>query len=456
MFDCTRLQSLCWFISSENTSDPQFSVFGAGYGANTKVARTEVYAQPGSKIDNDGLVNINDTTYRYRNQASDLQTYSKFEESMEKDFSMISNEEKKLYYGSADGNDINADKNDSETFLRYHASRWAWNPGMSGFTFQVIHGGGYSGYVSGNTYVETDCQLNCRDIYGAGLGALPFGSYTDGKAYDFGTVSGNSRIFMKAGIISQNVYGGGAGIESASNNGTFTDFPNMARVNKTEVHIYGRNLQYKKNYMIYRTIVFGSIYGGGDVANVGTTEAAPSKFGIGNYTNPQDRTTLVNIRGGAVLSQVFAGGRGRLSTLCNNYTQLGGVYGNTCLVIDRPNMTYPYMANGKPLSPESEESMKHPADNINKDIIPIFMERIYGGCENGTVYGNTLMTVYDGYIGHGIYGGGLGCCDTVSVDGKDSIMVTSADVKGNTNVLICGGKALLASYWLADNRASEI
>ena len=453
MFDCTRLQSLCWFISSENTSDPQFSVFGAGYGANTKVARTEVYAQPGSKIDNDGLVTINDTTYRYRNQASDLQTYSKFEESMEKDFSMISNEEKKLYYGSADGNDINADKNDSETFLRYHASRWAWNPGMSGFTFQVIHGGGYSGYVSGNTYVETDCQLNCRDIYGAGLGALPFGSYTDGKAYDFGTVSGNSRIFMKAGIISQNVYGGGAGIESASNNGTFTDFPNMARVNKTEVHIYGRNLQYKKNYMIYRTIVFGSIYGGGDVANVGTKEAAPSKFGIGNYTNPQDRTTLVNIRGGAVLSQVFAGGRGRLSTLCNNHKQLGGVYGNTCLVIDRPNMIYPYMENGKPLSPESEENMKHPADNINKDIIPIFMERIYGGCENGTVYGNTLMTVYDGYIGHGIYGGGLGCCDTVSVDGKDSMMVTSADVTGNTNVFICGGKALLASYWLADNRA---
>ena len=59
-----------------------------------------------------------------------------------------------------------------------------------------------------------------------------------------------------------------------------------------------------------------------------------------------------------------------------------GVYSNTCLVIDRPNMIYPYMENGKPLSPESEENMKHPADNINKDIIPIFMERIYGGCEN--------------------------------------------------------------------------
>lgn len=453
MFDCTRLQSLCWYISSKNTSDPQFSVFGAGYGANTKVARTEVYAQPGSRIDNNGLVAINNTTYRYRNQTSDLLTYKKFEESLEDDFSKISNEEKKLYYGSAAGSGINDTENDSRTFLRYHASRWAWNPGLSGFTFQVIHGGGYSGYVTGDTYVETDCQLNCRDIYGAGLGAVPFGDFTDGTAYDFGTVSGNSSIFMKAGIISQNVYGGGAGIESEYHNGAFIDFPNMAHVNKTAVHVYGRNLQYKKNYMVYRTIVFGSIYGGGDVANVGITEASPSQFGIDNYTNPQDRTTLVNIRGGAVLSQVFAGGRGRLSTQCKDYRQLGGIYGNTCLVIDRPVMTYPYWTGSTYLSPESEENMKHPADDVNKDIIPTFMERIYGGCENGTVYGNTLMTTYDGYIGHGIYGGGLGCCDTVYVDGKDSMIVTSADVKGNTNVLIYGGRALLDSYWLAEDRA---
>lgn len=453
MFDCTRLQSLCWYISSKNTSDPQFSVFGAGYGANTKVARTEVYAQPGSRIDNNGLVAINDTTYRYRNQASDLQTYRKFEESLEQDFSKVSNEEKKLYYGSAAGSGINDAENDSRTFLRYHASRWAWNPGLSGFTFQVVHGGGYSGYVTGDTYVETDCQLNCRDIYGAGLGAVPFGDFTDGTAYDFGTVSGNSRIFMKAGIISQNVYGGGAGIESEYNNGAFIDFPNMAHVNKTAVHVYGRNLQYKKNYMVYRTIVFGSIYGGGDVANVGTKEASSSQFDISKYTNPDNRTTLVNIRGGAVLSQVFAGGRGRLSTQCKDYRQLGGIYGNTCLVIDRPVMTYPYWTGSKYLSPESEENMAHPADDVNKDIIPTFMERIYGGCENGTVYGNTLMTTYDGYIGHGIYGGGLGCCDTVYVDGKDSMIVTSADVTGNTNVLIYGGRALLDSYWLAEDRA---
>lgn len=453
MFDCTRLQSLCWYISSKNTSDPQFSVFGAGYGANTKVARTEVYAQPGSRIDNNGLVTINNTTYRYCNQASDLLTYKKFEESLEDDFSKISNEEKKLYYGSAAGSDINDAENDSRTFLRYHASRWAWNPGLSGFTFQVVHGGGYSGYVTGDTYVETDCQLNCRDIYGAGLGAVPFGDFTDGTAYDFGTVSGNSRIFMKAGIISQNVYGGGAGIESEYHNGAFIDFPNMAHVNKTAVHVYGRNLQYKKNYMVYRTIVFGSIYGGGDVANVGTKEASSSQFDISKYTNPDNRTTLVNIRGGAVLSQVFAGGRGRLSTQCKDYRQLGGIYGNTCLVIDRPVMTYPYWEKGKYLSPESKENMKHPADDVNKDIIPTFMERIYGGCENGTVYGNTLMTTYDGYIGHGIYGGGLGCCDTVYVDGKDSMIVTSADVTGNTNVLIYGGRALLDSYWLAEDRA---
>ena len=66
-----------------------------------------------------------------------------------------------------------------------------------------------------------------------------------------------------------------------------------------------------------------------------------------------------------------------------------------------------------------------------------------------------FVTLYDGKIGHGIYGGGLGSCDTLSVDNEEKVFITSANVKGNTNVYIKGGQALLTSYWLADTRSWE-
>ena len=439
MFDFTTLPGLCWYLSAKNPSDPQFSVFGAGYGANTKVAKATVYAQPGSHIDDDGIIEVAGAKYRYLSQKEDFKTYTDFEKSLYEEFKKVSKEEKKKYYGSVDGGNNDGTDNDPATFRRYRVSRLAWTLGLPGFSFQTIHGGGFSGYVTGNTYVETDCQLFCENIYGAGLGAVPFGEYTTGKDYDFGKVGGNSKIFIKSGFVGQNVYGGGAGVESVKNNdGKYIDFPDMANVQKTEVHVYGRKLHLKDtNIEIDRTLIIGSVYGGGDVANV-----------LGS--------TLVNIRGAGIYSQVFAGGKGRLATQCGDVTHLGAIYGNTSMLIDRPVITYPYWTKaGGFEDPSSDKNMAHPADNINATMLPLLMEKIYGGCQNGTVYGNTFVTIYDGRIGHGIYGGGLGSCDTLSVDKEEKVVITSADVKGNTNVYIKGGQAMLTSYWLADTRFWE-
>ena len=439
MFDVTTLPGLCWYISAKNVADPQFSVFGAGFGANTKVAKAEVYAQPGSRINNDGVINVDGAKFRYLSQINDLKTYAVFETSLYNDFKKVSKEEKKKYYGSVDGGNTDGTDNDPATFRRYRVSRLAWTLGVPGFSFQTIHGGGFSGYVTGNTYVETDCQLFCENIYGAGLGAVPFGEYTKGEGYDFGKVGGNSKIFIKSGFVGQNVYGGGTGVESVKKDGQYIDFPDMASVKATEVHIYGRKLTLKttNNIEIDRTLIIGSVYGGGDVANVLDS-------------------TLVNIRGAGIYSQVFAGGKGRLVTQCANAKQLGAIYGNTKLLIDRPGITYPYWTEaGGFEDPSSPENMAHPAANINTTMLPLLMEKIYGGCQNGTVYGNTFVTIYDGRIGHGIYGGGLGSCDSIIVNGQDSLAITSADVKGNTNVYIKGGQAMLTSYWLADTRSWE-
>lgn len=463
VFDETSLAGLCWYISSKNTNDPEFSIFGAGFGANTKVVKTEVCVQPGNKMDDDGVITVNGIKYRYLNQNADLKTYVDFEKQIYNDFLKVSKDDKKLYFGSVTGSNPGDPDFDPMTFKRYHASRWAWTLGLPGFTFQAIHGGGFSGYVTGETYVETDCQPFCENIFGAGVGAMPIGNITanQGESYDFGKVGTQSRVFIKSGYVAQNVYGGGAGIESIydKNQNTWIDFPNMARVPKTEVYVYGRNIKYKYNLgLIARTMILGSVYGGGDVANVGNNEDAvkkPDVFNFEYHQVPAKYTSLVNIRGGVVFSQVFAGGRGRLKSECNDYKKLGGIYGNTSLVIDRPNITYPYFdeKTKEYIKPWSDNAMKHPDNDKNKDIMPAFLERIYGGCENGTVYGNTFMSISDGQIGHGIYGGGWGNCDTLTVNGTDTLTVTSADVTGNTNIMINGGQALLSSYWNPETRS---
>ena len=463
VFDETSLAGLCWYISSKNTSDPEFSIFGAGFGANTKVVKTEVCVQPGNKMNDDGVITVNGIKYRYLNQNADLKTYVDFEKQIYNDFLKVSKDDKKLYFGSVTGSNPGDADFDPMTFKRYHASRWAWTLGLPGFTFQAIHGGGFSGYVTGETYVETDCQPFCENIFGAGVGAMPIGNITtanQGESYDFGKVGSLSRVFIKSGYVAQNVYGGGAGIESIydKNQNTWIDFPNMARVPKTEVYVYGRNIKYRYNLgLIARTMILGSVYGGGDVANVGNEKAKeePDVFNFEHHQVPERYTSLVNIRGGVVFSQVFAGGRGRLKSECNDYKKLGGIYGNTSLVIDRPNITYPYFdeKTKEYIKPWIPDAMKHPDNDKNKDIMPAFLERIYGGCENGTVYGNTFMSISDGQIGHGIYGGGWGNCDTLTVNGTDTLTVTSADVTGNTNIMINGGQALLSSYWNPETRS---
>ena len=462
LLDQTKLQGFCWAFANSNKSHPQFSVFGAGYGANTKVGNTYVYAQPGVKADanSQAVKDGEGNTIRYLNQRSDGEVYGQVMTTFADDFDKISRDEKKRYYGGGSDN-----TDDAETYQRYRASRIAWALGVPNFSFFEIHGGGFSGYVAGNTYVETDCQLNCRNLFGAGLGSAPAGEYSSTENYNFGSIGGTSKIFMKGGYVSRNVYGGGAGVESVrvdgknfvsadAKSGKLFDFSDMAHVNNTEVHIYGDELK-SKNTIIDRTMIFGSVYGGGDVANVGTTKADAAQISPDAYlTTPH--ATLVNLRGGSVFSQIFAGGCGRVKSQCADYTKLGGVYGNTCLVSDRPvkGMVYPYTTmTGDAKDPSSADNMASPADDtVNPDYRTYIFNRLYGGCENGTVYGNTIVAINDGMIGHNMFGGGWGQADTLTVDNNQEVEITSADVTGNTNLVINGGRTMLTSYWNPDKR----
>lgn len=467
ILDFTTLQGLCWYLAEKNSNNPQFSVFGAGYGVNTKVRKAEVYAQAGAMIEENGTPNKIDGKYfRYASQEEDRLKYTNFETNLYMDYMAVSKEDKKLYYGSVDGT-----SDDADTFRRYYNTRMAWILGIPGFTFQEIHGGGFSGYVKEDTYVEANNQLACYNIYGGGLGAMPYGTLNENKDkdnhYDFGSVDGNSKVFIKSGNVARNVYGGGAGIESIrvsgdnivsldSKTGSIIDFPDMARVKgKTEVHVYGENVGVPP-LVIERTVIMGNVYGGGDVANVGLVnqKATAKKIEVAESLTPTNFTSFVNVRGGTILSKIFAGGKGRTADVCGDYTKLGGIYGNACVVTGRPVMTYPYneFAKGSTteytstsLKPYDEKYLVNPDATVNKDLMPNIMNSVYGGCQNGTIYGNTLVAIKDGALYYNVFGGGWG----------DEETNTSANITGNTNLSITGGQAMLTSYWSTTKRNWE-
>lgn len=416
LLDPNTAAGCCWYTSMDNIRNPQFSVFGAGYGVNTKVQSTEVYAQPGAKLDANGdVVGGN----KYVNQPEDEMTFKAFEQTIYDNYQTVDDNTRRKLYGMGENT------NDPRTYLRYRASELAWSIGAPAFTFMDIHGGGFSGYVTGNTKVVTDCQLTCRSVFGGGIGSKPEGTPSGNETY--GQVGGNTDVQIYGGIISMNVFGGGAGIEPYAVGDTYKSFPDMALVKgKTNVDVYGD--WYKiANRDLERTLIFGSVYGGGDVANVGTTANNTKQ----KLTGGESFTTKVNIKGASIMSAVFAGGNGRYKSSNYDYTKIGAVYGNAGLFVNKADKVYPYTSNTAPSS----------------DVIPYLWSRAYGGGNKGIIYGNTLVKIDNGYLSDDIFAGGLGDAQAKTANS------TSADVKGNTNLIVNGGEAKLTSLWNPETRA---
>ena len=98
MFGPPTVQGICWFLCGVYVANPSFSLFGAGYGVNTSVVNTEIHAQPGTRLDDNGMMTINEKKYRYLNQSKDYKTYVDFEKQIYADYLKLSPEEKKIYY----------------------------------------------------------------------------------------------------------------------------------------------------------------------------------------------------------------------------------------------------------------------------------------------------------------------------------------------------------------------
>ncbi len=392
-----------WKDCYNDNQDPHFYVFGGGFGAYTSVGKTQVQIGVNEEI---------------------LEAAGETEEQWAKpgnlNFGTMrakSGGPKKVIGGTTDDPEIGiADQ-------QY---------GEPGYTILGVLGGGYAGIVTGNTDVRVGGNTFMHRIYGGGYGQLAaynelkstdnicvgIGTFNKNRE-DLGMVMGNTYVKTDGGFVQGDVFGGGAGVESAWLDGTTykeldnthataaKDFTMGEVKGATEVEITGE------------TFVQRSVFGGGDVANVlGGT--------VGTGENDPKQTSTVTVKSGTVVANVFGGGNGRLvsqvtpGSVVDNTVTVGAIFGNTLVTIEDTK------------NEETGEIISSP--DIYGDI--------YGGCGYGQIKvhstpangaGNTVVNINGGNIGGNVYGGGLG---------KEAESNTSANIAGTTNVTINGGTAL--------------
>ena len=258
----------------------------------------------------------------------------------------------------------------------------------------------YGGNVYGNgneTDVVTSLTINGGEFYcqkGVFAGGRGTDYFFSTNAYggssinykELGKTYGNVELTINGGIFHCPVFGGGYGVADAQQRKTnnVETLSRMARVyGKSDVNIQGG-------------VFFNNVYGGGDMAVVENRGADATNVVIGNNAD---------IRG-----SVFAGGNGRhlrpnsLSFAADdNMTQhpdsVGLVIGNTNVILIGSAEQAPYVYGD-----------------------------IFGGGNMAQASADTYVSIFAGNMAGQIFGGGNGDITASTV--------TSADVLGNTNVML--------------------
>lgn len=392
-----RLSSLLIQLVTGNNYHPQFSVLGGGYGRLTTITgNTNVNVQVG---------NTTDDNYPEALRKTDRATWTALGTQYNTEFGALDSNIKEMYYGGSEQTVADGVKR------RYITARMANIFSVPNHTFMNIVGGGMAGLVGGNAVVNINNQSMCQNVFGGGIGQTPASPEGDET---YGQVAGSATVTIGGAIVKGNVYGGGAGIESVSTKEGMIDFPLIGQVGKnTKVTIGGAGVITEEG----GTVIYGKVFGGGDIANVNNAEAAI--YG-----------SEVLVDGGCIFQQIFAGGSGRLASQCKDYRTLGKVNGNTHVQIN---------------------------DGTDDTDRPWLWNRIYGGGSYGSVTGNTLVDIKGGYIGYNIFGGGFGDVTTLE-DGTSQITssnVGDPDVENDnhtTTVNIDGGEAIISQMWDIDNK----
>jgi hypothetical protein len=290
-------------------------------------------------------------------------------------------------------------------------------------------------YDFGNTSINEAAWVTRGNVYGGGCGTDTYwddknsnGVVDDGEEHYnawAGCVIGNSDVNISGGLIAQSVYGGGS----------------MGSVGRV---LEGKDIVEHK-----------------DETN-GFALSWPVKFVYQDLTveDPVEKThssgkATVRITGGRIGTtgsdngDVFGGTRGMAGDRYE-LAEFGNVRETEVIVDFTPS------ANAiKAVEDGGKYKLRIDLKDGSDNFVNAIAGSVYGGCENGHVNENTKVEVRNGLIGHAIYGGGKGKGTypyTYTPTGSETpttvnvASITAGKVYGNTQVTMSNGYVLRNIY----------
>ena len=324
------------------------------------------------------------------------------------------------------GNVYGASRGSEVLYSAAESSRFATDPyanvNITGGTIaNNVFGGGQMGSVSNNTDVQ---------VTGAAISSLTIGHDLFGGG-EHADVKGNTNVNVTGGLIKHNVYGGG----NEGSVGTWDVIAKHDSVNaadaKGAVHDFGLSWPYELKY----------------------------KAGTGLAKIRISGQTRIGLDGDDD-GDVFGASKGRAA---DRYAEALLYNVNISdIIINLPSFA---------VDPDIDSiiSVKDVVDSETQktekklyidDAVPAVTGSVYGGGEDGHVYGNTNVTLKAGLVGHSIYGGGKGKGQYDGqlrdyhnrVDGVGELYNTkvyslvAGRVYGNTNVTMEDGYVMRSIY----------
>ena len=294
-----------------------------------------------------------------------------------------------------------------------------------------IFGGGrnYSkkNYTAGRVGGNTDVEMSGGQIYGSifGGGRLAVTGFSIAGQQLDGEDHGNTKVVVKGGKVGNerlietwtestmgDVYGGGKGSIQGIVGHPPASALLISLVKNTEVEI-------TQQYDSVPTVIYGSVFGGGEVANVGRMswnthvwDPLISAYTVGDIELISDGLAKVTVKGGQIgpdrMHQRHTLADGTYNLLYND--DVGHVFGGGEGVVGNPNLyaiinpssTTPGIHNNKSLL--DLMAIVNTTEVIIRDTAWV-KGSVYGGSANGHVLGDASVQIMGGQIGSGDFDG---------------------------------------------------
>ena len=349
--------------------------------------------------------------------------------------------------------------------------RWQPDPRVAEQFVTAVHGGGYDGTVGAydkgsydkdntdpthainynktvylsQTNITIQGQPFIFHVYGGGLGSKTGADANGSVNSHVGAVYGAAKVDIQGGIINGDVFGGGAGIAGQAEipnpfpgaiGGSTVNLPYTyaAQVmRETDVTISGNS-----------TVIFGNVYGGGDIANTGwyVYGARPALAGHVEQQNHSlgvlDYTTSLKLNGGNILGKVFGGGNGRKKSEVEQYKFVGAVIGSTNVSVNGSKIWNTIYGGGNTGCVYSCQGIAATQGKTARTMATA----TFDGKDFTVIDGSTNVAIFDGFVAQDIFGGGYGD-DPIG----DPEQASSADIYGNTFVYFERGQLEYSKYW---------